>query len=100
MYEEGSLEEELFQTSPHENGQSLDKPSIDTFYTFRSASSYTSCRGIFDSGACSTVDGKQTLDDVIEKVDEASPKLPYHRFGNYDGDQRSLFAVFFSFGLP
>ncbi len=46
--------------------------------------------------------GKDTLDLAmkqlgLDNVGDASPKLQYHRFGNYEENQKSLFAVLFPF---
>lgn len=57
---------------------------------------------IVDSGACSSIGGKRTLDAVIsklkiEKVENAEPSRDSNRFGASVDDHKTMFAVRFPF---
>ena len=59
---------------------------------------------ILDSGACSSVVGKCTLDSAmralkIDSVEDSNPKIPNHRFGCQSKPHPTLFAVLFPFRL-
>ncbi len=70
-----------------------------TFYTYRTVPVQSSKhRAIVDSGACTSVVGKGTLDKFMKnrkigKLPDSSPTLARHRFGNHSEEHRSLFAV-------
>lgn len=69
-----------------------------TFYSFRTSSKNVSPRVIVDSGACSSVVGKNTLDKAmqtlnLEKVEDTDVKQKTHRFGNYSDNQPTIFAI-------
>lgn len=82
------------------NTKNLGQPNTrQTFYTYRTISTHESKhRAIVDSGACTSVVGKLTLDKFmknysLDKLPDSSPSLARHRFGNHSEDHRTLFAV-------
>lgn len=75
-----------------------------TFYSFKTSSDNNSPCVIIDTGACSSVVGKDTLDKVmrllnLDRVEDTEIKQKNHRFGNYDNDQPSRFAVKMPFSI-
>lgn len=83
----------------HETGSSSHQ-SKPTFYSYKTSpdADSTNLRVVIDSGACSSVVGKATLDKAMElmkidKVEDTGIRQRAHRFGNYDDDQPSLFAI-------
>lgn len=68
------------------------------FHTFKTSARFGSPSVIIDGGTCFSVVGKETLDRAmkllnIDKVEDTTFRLQYRRFGNYNDDQSSLFAV-------
>lgn len=76
-----------------------------TFYTFKTSSDPKRCEGaVLDSGACTSVVGKTTLDFAlralnINEVSDGVPTRESHRFGNHTETHRTLCAVKFPFRL-
>eukprot|EP00171_Calliarthron_tuberculosum_P023568 IDg23568t1 len=104
------------QPSPHsqnkmqgEQGRGRDRtktrhsPSYsnrDTFYTFATSVGKSKQQAIIDSGACASVVGKDTLDIVMKSfgmssVENTTPSIHAHRFGNHQEEQKTLFAIRF-----
>ena len=100
-------------STPLQNQKSLPKsdPAIFTTFakienlaTFASAISVIQRGALLDSGACSSVVGKKTLDDVmkmlqLKNIRDAKPKITSHRFGTHEEVHTTLFAVLFPFEM-
>eukprot|EP00171_Calliarthron_tuberculosum_P022320 IDg22320t1 len=76
------------------------KSPTDTFFTYKSNSTSLALRAIVDSGACSSVVGKDTLDRAMKELeirtlDDAPVSQGAHRFGDQPAEKRTLFAVKF-----
>eukprot|EP00171_Calliarthron_tuberculosum_P023073 IDg23073t1 len=72
----------------------------ETFYTFRSTYDKPRARAIIDSGACTSVVGKETLDKAMKELNitnlqDLKPAQAFHRFGDNNEKLQTLFAVRF-----
>lgn len=80
---------------PGTQGRHGSKP---TFYSYKTSATTNVPSVIIDTGACSSVVGKETLDDAmrrlnIDSVEDTKIRQKHHRFGNYDEQQPSIFGV-------
>ncbi len=75
-----------------------------TFYTYKTESAQSKRRAIVDSGACRSVVGKETLDEALrrlklESVENSTPEIRFHRFGDSNDEHATLFAILMPFKL-
>eukprot|EP00171_Calliarthron_tuberculosum_P004981 IDg4981t1 len=80
---------------PSSQQKYLNDHKNSTFYTFKSTSSNSPCRAILDSGECTSIVGKITLDKAtgylgINSVQDASPAQEAHKFGDNVTELRTL----------
>ena len=77
-------------------------PDNEQLASFSSGHPIIKTGAILDSGACSSVVGKNTLDEVMKMlqlrtVRDAKPKILNHRFGTQSEEHQTLFAILFPF---
>eukprot|EP00171_Calliarthron_tuberculosum_P004551 IDg4551t1 len=82
------------------NRHDRDHKRNTTFFTFKSEAKSQNYRAILDTGACTSVVGKNTLNDAmrnlnITSVPDATPAQEAHRFGDNHSEHRTLFAIEF-----